>query len=356
MHPLQLSFRKHLLKFNFEAGTSRGVLTQRYTYYLALKGNHAVGIGEASPLQGLSVDWLANFETLLCHFVEQFNKQKFEQGQEQAINWVFENTKQLPSVRFGMETAMADLQNGGKRQIFNTPFFEGKRAIPINGLVWMGTERFMLEQIEQKLAEGFKCLKLKIGAINFEQELNLLKHIRQRFSPEQIVLRVDANGAFSPTEALEKLHRLAPLGIHSIEQPIRQGQGQAMHQLCRNSPVPIALDEELIGISTPQAQAQLLDLIRPQYIILKPTLLGGFAQTAQWIALAEARQIPWWITSALESNIGLNAICQFTDTYQNPLPQGLGTGKLYQNNIASPLVVQNGYIEYQPHVAWAEHE
>ena len=228
-------------------------------------------------------------------------------------------------------------------------FFDSQRSIPINGLIWMGEPDFMLRQIDQKLSEGFDCIKMKIGAIDFEREIELLKYIRSQFSPDQIVLRVDANGAFSPEDALEKLQRLADLDIHSIEQPIRAGHITAMEKLCRETPLPIALDEELIGV---EDKAALLDAIQPQHIILKPTLIGGTLETQEWIRVAEERGIGWWMTSALESNLGLNAISQLVSTYSPAIPQGLGTGKLYHNNLDSPLEVRAGHIYYNPELAW----
>ena len=237
-----------------------------------------------------------------------------------------------------------DMKNGGKRIYFDNDFTTGKRQLPINGLVWMGDKNFMREQIEQKLEEGFTTIKMKIGAIDFETEIKLLESIRNRYDKDQITLRVDANGAFSPEEAMQKLTELAQLDIHSIEQPIKQGQWSKMRELCAQTPLDIALDEELIGVNERTKKIELLDTIKPQYIILKPSLHGGISGTQEWIELAEERNIPWWITSALESNIGLDAICQLTAEYQNGLPQGLGTGSLYTNNLTSNLVVSDGYI------------
>ena len=249
-----------------------------------------------------------------------------------------------PSLLFGLETAFLDWQNGGKQQIFDSAFLRGERSIPINGLVWMGEESFMHQQIEQKLADGFSCIKMKVGAIDFETEINLLNSIRKRYSKEEITLRVDANGAFSLTEVDEKLQRLADLDIHSIEQPIAPAQIIEMRDLCARTPLPIALDEELIGVTTTTDRKQLLESIQPQFIILKPSLHGGLSGCLEWIELATAAGIPWWMTSALESNIGLNAVAQFTGMYDPSLPQGLGTGGLYETNFETRLVIRNGEL------------
>jgi L-alanine-DL-glutamate epimerase-like enolase superfamily enzyme len=249
-----------------------------------------------------------------------------------------------PSLLFGLETAYIDWQNGGKQQLFDSAFTRGERPVPINGLVWMGDEAFMREQIERKLADGYSCIKMKVGAIDFATELRLLSTIRKQYTKEQIVLRVDANGAFLPQEALEKLQRLADLDVHSIEQPIAAGQHAAMKELCERTPLPIALDEELIPVCTKERREELLQFIRPQYIILKPSLHGGLSGCLEWVELAGQENIPWWITSALESNVGLNAIAQFTGTFDPVIPQGLGTGGLYTTNFESRMQIVNGYL------------
>jgi o-succinylbenzoate synthase len=258
----------------------------------------------------------------------------------------------FPSIRFALEVAILDLINGGKRRILKNAFFDHQSPIPINGLIWMGDREFMLQQIEQKLEEGYTCLKMKIGSIDFDQECALLAYIRSRFSADQIILRVDANGAFSQEESLTKLQRLSRFELHSIEQPIPAGQWQNMQTLCKESSIPIALDEELIGVHTLEDKANLLNAIQPPFIILKPTLVGGILSTREWISLAEERGIGWWMTSALESNIGLNAIAQLTSSYDPKFPQGLGTGQLYDNNIDSPLTVQKGEIFYDKDRSW----
>lgn len=348
---LKTDIQKHILQFKFEAGTSRGVLTEKETWYLKVwdeTNPEIVGIGECGPLKGLSIDDVEDFS----HQLSVVSQQLVVSRQSLVVSQL----ERFPAIRFGIETALSDLLNGGKRVIFQNDFSDGKASIPINGLVWMGSKEFMLQQIEEKLNLGYSCLKLKIGAIDFETELDILKSIRKRFSADEIMLRLDANGAFAKTDALQKIHQLAEFQIHSIEQPIRQGQWEVMAELCKNTPIPIALDEELIGVYGNQ-KAELLDVIQPQFIILKPTLLGGFEMCDEWISLAEKRDIDWWITSALESNIGLNAICQYTYSKTQlklQMPQGLGTGSLYHNNIASPLTISEGRISYDSEAEWGD--
>ncbi len=330
---MKARYSKKTFHFKRPSGTSRGILTEKHAWFLEVwheEQPEIVGIGECSIIPGLSPDFV-DFESYERKLTEVCDDLSID-----LTNW--------PSIQFGLETALLDLKNGGKGVIFENGFVEGKRHIPINGLIWMGDADFMQEQIEAKLSEGFTTIKLKIGAIDFQAEIELLTSIRKRYSKDEITLRVDANGAFSLHEAEEKLSALAKLDIHSIEQPIKQGQWEEMHKLCQSTPLPIALDEELIGINTTAEKIALLDTIQPQYIILKPSLHGGIVGTKEWIELAEDRNIPWWITSALESNIGLNAICQLTAEYDNNLPQGLGTGSLYTDNIPSGLSVLDGKI------------
>jgi o-succinylbenzoate synthase len=346
---LKITYNPYPLLFRFEAGTSRGVLTERTAYFIQIfeeSNPTKQGWGEASPLKGLSIDDRADFELCIQKFCLSFEKQAFKEVKEIDKNWLKANTQSLPSLRFAVETALQDLALGGKRMIYDNDFFNKGMPIPINGLIWMGKESFMREQIESKINQGFTCLKMKIGAINFDTELAILASIRRRFSADDITLRVDANGAFAPDEALKKLELLAKYDLHSIEQPIKAGQIEAMTNLCRETPLPIALDEELIGLEHKEQKENLLQVIQPQYIILKPTLLGGFEETKEWIQIANNYGIDWWITSALEANVGLNAICQFTANYHPTLPQGLGTGQLYHNNIDCPLEVKQGYIFY----------
>lgn len=348
--------KKHVLDFKFDAGTSRGVLKQKETYFViarSSKNSNIFGIGEAGPLPKLSLDDLPDFEYQLTQICNNLSNTEIELEQSQIFDFVKKNIPEsFPSIRFAFESALLDYLNGGKRLIFDSGFIYKREPISINGLIWMGEKDFMLEQIDKKLQEGFDCIKMKIGAIDFVQECDLLAYIRSKFDKNTITLRVDANGAFSPDKALEKLKRLAEFDLHSIEQPIRQGQISDMSQLCQASPVPIALDEELIGIYGSDNKKTLLQNIHPQFIILKPTLLGGFRETKEWIEVAESMGIDWWLTSALESNIGLNAISQFTATFDSSLPQGLGTGQLYNNNIESPLLIESGTLVYDQNLLW----
>jgi o-succinylbenzoate synthase len=327
----------YTLHFKQPAGTSRGVYCTRQSWYVQLWHTEQplrVGIGECAPLPDLSCDALPSYAETL----DLFCRKLIANGQLD-----YPALRAYPSMLFGLETALCHLETGSFR-LWDTPFSRVESGITINGLIWMGDKDKMFSQIEQKMAKGFRCIKLKIGAIDFEEELALIRHIRSHFSPEQIEIRVDANGAFSPDNALEKLHRLAELQLHSIEQPIRQGQWETMAKLVRDTPLPIALDEELIGINDPAEKQRLLDTIHPQYIILKPSLHGGIQGCTEWIAEAEKRSIGWWITSALESNIGLNAIAQWCATLNPSLPQGLGTGALFTDNIDMPLVVEGDQL------------
>ncbi len=353
--PLHVDYFKHTLDFRFEAGTSRGVLTHHDAYFLRVTDDErpgVYGLGEASPLRGLSVDF-PDFETNLQKVCNLFNKLDLEVF-PWNLNLLIEQLvdKRLPALRFGLETALLDLLNGGRRVVFDNEFSQGKRQLSVNGLVWMGDQAAMNRQIEEKLGAGFTTLKLKVGALDFAQELDLLAGIRARFSPEEIILRVDANGAWTPDEAIAKLDQLARFALHSIEQPIRPRQSEAMAELCRNSPVPVALDEELIGLSDYMEKFKLLKAVSPPFLILKPTLLGGFQSCREWIEIANRLKIKWWVTSALESNVGLNAISQFAAEFQNPLPQGLGTGQLYRNNVPAPLALEAGHLRYQPDQPW----
>ena len=354
--PLHIVFKPHILEFKMEAGTSRGVLTQRTSWILKVTDSEKPGVegyGECGPLPGLSIDDLPDFESQLASVCDLFNNLDLEVFPfnlciilEQVV------PEHLPSVRFGMEMALLDFMNGGRRITYENAFSHGEKGILMNGLIWMGSYNHMLEQVENKLAQGYSTLKMKVGAIDFDQELKILKSIRERFSEDEITLRVDANGAFQPDTVDEKLNRLAEFGLHSIEQPVKAGQIELLTRLCATSPVPVALDEELIGIFDYRQKFALLKKSQPPFIILKPTLLGGFQQTKEWIEIANRLNIGWWITSALESNIGLNAIAQFTANFDNPLPQGLGTGQLYHNNFASPLKIQNGQLFYEQAGVW----
>lgn len=333
-------FHYHPLTFKRPAGTSRGVLSVKHSWIIELEDNGIIGKGECSIIPDLSCDFSSNerYENELQNLCDGINV-----GSIHPDNWT-RLLNEHPSLLFGIECAYLDLQNGGKQVYFDNGFSRGEIAIPINGLIWMGDENFMQAQVEEKIEGGFNTIKMKIGAIDWETELTILKGIRQRFSAEQITLRVDANGGFSVEQAPKLLQELAALNIHSIEQPIRSNQWTEMAVLCKKTPCPIALDEELIGIHTFAEKEQLLQEIQPQYIILKPSLHGGINGCREWIEIAEQRNIAWWMTSALESNIGLKAICEFTAEFNNKLPQGLGTGGLYTNNSPSKLTVKNGTI------------
>lgn len=333
---------RHRLTFKRPSGTSRGVLKVKDSWIIqATDNSQIIGTGEASLIEKLSPD-----DPSLVHKTLNEISSKVVPSSSISID--------LPSVKFAIEMLERGIKTNQPFNLFDNSFSQGKKGIPINGLIWMGEKRFMLEQIKSKLNEGFTCIKLKIGAIKFEEEIDLLSYIRQQYSKSDISIRVDANGAFSNRGALEKLKRLSDLDIHSIEQPIRQGQWDEMAGLCELTPIPIALDEELIGIQTIEQRQQLLQTIQPQYIILKPSLLGGWKESENWIDLAKAHDIGWWVTSALESNIGLNAISQWVGSLSTTMPQGLGTGGLYTNNINSPLLIRDAHIWYDVQESWDE--
>ncbi len=340
---MKASFFPYRLEFKQASGTSRGVLKSKETWFIKIEDEHATGFGECGMFRGLSCDDRPDFESKLkwvCHHIDL--------GLEQLLIELID----FPSIQFGLEMAFLDLLSDSSNVLFPSKFTSGKASIPINGLIWMGDEQFMKSQIRSKIDAGFDCLKIKIGAIDFDTELSLIKAIRKEYDVDTIELRVDANGAFSTLEAMEKLKRLSEFNLHSIEQPIRQGQYDAMAELCAQSPLPIALDEELIGIHDVTKRSLLLQTINPQYIIIKPTLVGGFSGSQSWIDLAEKQSVDWWITSALESNIGLNAIAQWTYQLNVNRPQGLGTGALYTNNIEAPLKIDNGRLIYAPSEKW----
>jgi o-succinylbenzoate synthase len=336
---IKASWKKLTLDFKLPSGTSRGILTQKDSWILSIwniTNSDVIGKGEASIIKTLSPDWNVNFEAKVNHICENITEYSTKEGIKKLAKY--------PSIQLALETALLDLENGAQSIIFPSDFVNKQSPIPINGLIWMGDKAFMKSQIETKIKDGFDCIKLKIGAIDFETELQILKDIRSNYSATDIELRVDANGAFSPENALNKLEQLSKFDLHSIEQPIKAGQLNEMAKLCSNTPLPIALDEELIGVIDFKEKTELLQIIKPQYIILKPSLIGGFNGSDEWINLAKKQNIEWWITSALESNIGLNAIAQYTFTKNNLLPQGLGTGGLFTNNTPSNLVVKNGTL------------
>lgn len=353
---LILEYTKHILNFKFDAGTSRGVLKTKDAWILKVhqSGNPKIfGLGEVSTIERLSFDYSVDFESELDNLKGDLTSAELPASANEIYKLVGQLvSKYRPAIRFGLECALLDLLHGGQFKIFDNSFYHTETGIPINGLIWMGEKAFMKAQIDEKLKQGFKCIKLKIGAIDFDAECELLDYIRSQYPADQLILRVDANGAFITQEVLKKLERLAAFDLHSIEQPIMPRQPEAMSLVCEKSQVPIALDEELIGVFDKREKIELVEDIKPDYIILKPSLLGGFAATAEWIAIAEARQIGWWITSALESNIGLNAICQFTAEYDYVGHQGLGTGQLFDNNIHAPLAIQGEEVVYNQTLSW----
>jgi o-succinylbenzoate synthase len=340
---MKATYQKYTLDFKRPSGTSRGVLIQKETWFLIIEENNELGIGECGLLKGLSFDDVPEYEEKL-----RWTCNNIHLGKEA----LWQQLKDFPSLQFGVEQAFLSLRSENPFILFPSDFTQKEMPIPINGLVWMGDEAFMLEQIQQKLQEGFRCIKMKIGAIDFDTEIAMLASIRRKYSKDEIELRVDANGAFSIDEALNKLRILSEFDLHSIEQPIKQGHIAAMKRLCDQTPLDIALDEELIGISAITKKEELLQTIQPQYIILKPSLVGGFKGSLEWIRLAEKYDIGWWVTSALESNIGLNAIAQWTYTLQSKMPQGLGTGGLYTNNFESSLTVTEGELYYKLNKNW----
>lgn len=336
------SYFKYELQFKKPARTSRGEMTSHEVYYIQLQQNSRKAWGEAAPLKGLSIDDRPDFEAKLkgcCEFINQ--------GLPiDALELV-----EFPSLQFAFETAQLALQFDEPFKLFNNLFYQGK-SISINGLVWMNELSEMLDEAFTKAEQGFTCIKFKVGALDFDAECRMLEAFRKRYSSFKIDIRLDANGAFATHEAEEKLKELSRFEIHSIEQPIKQGQQDWMHELCRKNIIDIALDEELIGMRSKEEKRTVLNHIKPQYIILKPTLIGGLNRADEWINLAQQNNIGWWATSALESNIGLNAIAQWCAQYNLILPQGLGTGSLYSNNISSPLRVNNGFLNYTKGHIW----
>ena len=340
---MHFDIEERLFHFKQPAGTSRGVYTTRRSWFVTLTdSNGDSGVGECAPLPNLSCDDIPDYADVLKGFAERLCKE----GE------LCDELSRYPSMLFGLETALMSLRHHSQN-LSDTPFAQGKEGIPINGLVWMGTYDEMVPRIEEKLSRGFRCVKIKIGAIDFDDELQLLRHIRSRFSADTIELRVDANGAFHPDDALRKMDELSRFNLHSIEQPIRKGQWEAMARLCRETPLPIALDEELIGINDIDEKVRLLDTIRPHFLVLKPSLHGGMRGTREWVALAsqDGRNIGTWITSALESNIGLNAIAHLCAELYGPhisFPQGLGTGQLFEDNIPMPLEIRGDELWVKP--------
>ena len=337
----QAYWKKHILEFTSPRGTSRGIINSKPGYYLILKDGDDIFVGECGLLPGLSIDDREGYEEVLNHVVSALmNENKFP------------DLSLWPSIQCGLETLDLHREGGSFQHLFNTPFSSGESGIEINGLVWMDKAERMFEELNSKLETGYTCVKLKIGAIDFNDEINLLKHIRKHYRACDVEIRVDANGAFTANDAYPKLLQLAELDIHSIEQPIKAGQWDEMAGLCAKTPLPIALDEELIGLNTSAERRKMMETIKPQAIILKPSLIGGFKRSDEWIDLAEKCGAFWWATSALESNVGLNAIAQYAASKTPDIPQGLGTGMLYTNNISSPLEIRKNKLFYNPDKTW----
>ena len=352
---LKMTYSTHVLDFRFDAGTSRGVMRTRKTWFVKIYDDDrpgTFGIGECAPLDGLSPEDVSQMDFELERVSRKFDGLKLSDFEKAPLEKVQSLTDpNFPSIRFGMEMAMLDLLNGGERLIFHNGFSEGSSQLPINGLIWMGDSDFMTRQVEEKLEASFSCIKMKVGAIDLEEELSILSLIR-KVGGKKLDLRIDANGAFPNNQVFKILQQFEQFGLHSIEQPIMPRQPEAMSLICQKSEIPIALDEDLIGVHRTKDRAELLSYVKPQYIVIKPSLVGGLLATQEWIRLAEELNIGWWITSALESNIGLNAIAQLTANYEVSMPQGLGTGKLYHNNIASPLSIEEGFIRYNKQLSW----
>lgn len=340
---MKATYHKYILNFKQASGTSRGILTDKETWFILLEKDGKKGIGECGILRGLSADDRPDYEEKL-----HWTCQNIHLGEQK----LYDELSEFPSIQFGIEMAFLSLKSENPFVLFPSEFTNNTKSISINGLIWMGEKAFMKAQIQAKIDEGFSCVKLKIGAIDFDAEIDLLRFIRSNFNQNQIEIRVDANGAFSENEALNKINQITGFKIHSIEQPIKKNNTDTMSVLCNNSQIPIALDEELIGVFSKDEKEKLLRKIKPQYIVLKPSFVGGFRGTSEWISLAEKLNIGWWITSALESNIGLNAIAQFTFLQNNLMPQGLGTGSLFTNNFDCPLTVSHGQLWYDKNKEW----
>ena len=339
---MEANFVRYLMNFYNTVGTSRGTMEVRETWFLFIKDNGRLGMGECGMLKGLSCDDLPDFEEKL-----QWVCDHIQLGEIQ----LYQAMREYPAIQFGIEQAFLSFHSPHPGLLFPSEFTAGKKSIPINGLLWMGKPTEIRQQFEDKVGH-FPCVKMKVGALNFQTELDLLSEFRAQYPPDQLEIRLDANGAFTPENVEERLAQLAEFSIHSIEQPIRPKQYDLMRDLCQTSPIPIALDEELIGIFDREDKEKLLDTIQPQYIILKPSFVGGFRGSQEWIDLANERNIGWWITSALESNVGLNAIAQWTFTLGSSMPQGLGTGSLYRNNFQSPLTIKEGHLWHQDIDLW----
>ena len=344
---MKLVFKKIVLRFSFPAGTSRGVLKEKPSWILNVENNPLV-VGECSVIPGLNMDYTddASYEEKIQWTCSTFNLLYSQLDLDQLLHFFCQELIDFPSILFGVESVLYRINLSRGNDVFDSAFARGKSTIPINGLIWMGTIEEMKSRVRDKMNEGFSVLKFKIGALDFEEEYRLISQIRAEFG-EGLEIRVDANGAFDSENIDEILKRLGDIKIHSIEQPVKTGDWALMSRLCLNSPIPIALDEELIGVNVLDAKEQLLEAINPQYIILKPSLHGGIKGTLEWISLAKKMNIGWWLTSALESAIGLEVIARLAGTMAPEIPQGLGTGGLFENNFDSPLVMLNGTLKYK---------
>lgn len=337
---MRLEFAPYLLNFKNPAGTSRGILNEKPTFLIKVyeeSDPSNFGIGEAAVFPGLSPEADGNYVWKLTELLA-----NVAIGRQTDLS-------RHSSIQFGFEQALLDFSNGCKGIYFPSEFTEGQKTIEINGLIWMGDFEKMLERIRNKIKDGFRCIKLKIGAIDWDKELEMIRFIRKKYNDNDLMIRVDANGGFSYEGCLQKLYSLADLGVHSIEQPIKENHSAQMAVLCRETPIPIALDEELIGKDSIEEKIETLAKIKPQYIILKPALCGGFSGASQWIEEASKRGIGWWITSALESNVGLNAIAQYTISVNAEGPQGLGTGGLFTNNFETPIYLDQDQLGFNPY-------
>ena len=339
---MKATYKKRNFLFKIPGGTSRGVLRSKDSWFIILNNDLKTGIGECSIIEGLSIDNVSEIESKLEWLCLNINK---------PPSYLFDELTDFPSIFFGLEMALRSLKSLKENVLFSSDFTRGKASIPINGLVWMGEIGFMKKQVDEKISKGFKCIKLKIGALDFDTEFALLKSIRDKYDSSELEIRVDANGAYHYKNALTILDKLSKLNIHSIEQPIKAGQIKEMSNLCQNSPIPIALDEELIGVVSIADKVKLLEEINPQYIILKPSLLGGFKSSEEWIKVCP-KNTKYWVTSALESNLGLSAISQWVYSLNNSLPQGLGTGSLFSNNFESPLYIKNAKLHFNKNNNW----
>lgn len=340
---LQVFYKKYILKFNSPGGTSRGILYEKPSWLIKIWDNQYpqnIGIGEISLIPKLSIE------------NEEIVERELKKLKQNPEKYLLEPIA-YPAIRFGIETALQDLKTGGKRVLYPSDFTKGKEGIKINGLVWMGSKAEMLERIKEKINQGFECIKIKVGAIDFDEELDLLKFIRKHFNKDSLELRVDANGAFDSKNALYKIDQLSKYNLHSIEQPIKQRQWEQMAEICKKTSLPIALDEELIGIKTFSKKTALLETIKPQYVVLKPSFIGGLKETKEWSQLAKKHNVDWWVTSALEANIGLNAIAQWTYQFGEKIAQGLGTSSVFSNNIKSPLEVVGQKLYLSTNRKWS---